>query len=53
MKKDPDKYAWVKYTRDLLCSYSVGNVWRDQSVLNKKLFLLILNKGFKDVLHKS
>ena len=24
--QDPDKYAWVKYTRDLLCSQGFGNV---------------------------
>ena len=37
--QDPDKYAWVKNTRDLLCSHSFGNVWRDQSVMNEKIFL--------------
>ena len=36
MMQDPDKYAWVKYTRDLLCSHGFGNVWRDQSVMNEK-----------------
>ena len=38
MMQDPDKYAWVKYTRDLLCSQGFRNVWRDQSVMNEKLF---------------
>ena len=37
MMQDPDKYAWVKYTRDLLCSHGFGNVWRDQSVMNDKI----------------
>ena len=39
MMQDPDKYACVKYTRDLLCSHGFGNVWKDQSVMNEKLFL--------------
>ena len=39
MMQDPDQYASVKYTRDLLCSHAFGNVWRDQSVMNEKLFL--------------
>ena len=29
MMQDPDKYAWVKYTRDLLCSVQVYVVSQD------------------------
>ena len=28
MMLDPDKYAWIKYTRDLLSSHCFGNVWK-------------------------
>ena len=48
MRQDPDKYAWVKYTRDLLCSHGVGNVWRDQFVINEKLFLANFEQRPKD-----
>ena len=48
MMQDPDKYAWVKYTRDLLCSHGFGNVWRDQSVMNEKLFLANFEQRLKD-----
>ena len=44
MMQDPDKYDWVKYTRDLLCSYTFGNVWRDQPVMNEKLFIAKFEK---------
>ena len=48
MMQDPDKYFWVKYTRDLLCSHGFGNVWRDQSVMNGKLFLANFEQRQKD-----
>ena len=48
MMQDPDKYAWVKYTRDLLCSHGFGNVWRNQSVMNEKLFLANFEQRLKD-----
>ena len=48
MIQDPDKYAWVKYTRDFLCSHGFGNVWRDQSVTNEKLFLANFEQRLKD-----
>ena len=48
MMQDPDKYAWVKYTRDLLCSHGFGNVWRDQSVMNENLFLANFEQRLKD-----
>ena len=48
MMQDPDKYAWVKYTRGLLCSHGFGNVWKDQSVMNEKLFLAKFEQGLKD-----
>ena len=48
MMQDPDKCVWVKCTRDLLCFHSFGNVWRDQSGMNVKLFLLIFEQRLKD-----
>ena len=35
MMQIADKYVWVKYIRNLLCSHGFGNVWRDQSVMNE------------------
>ena len=35
-------------TRDLLCSHGFGNVWRDQSVTNEKLFLANFEQRLKD-----
>ena len=46
--QDPDKYAWMKNTRDLLCSHGFGNVWRDQSVMNEKIFLANFEQRLKD-----
>ena len=48
MMQDPDKYAWVKYTRDLLCSHGLGNIWRDQPVMNEKLFLANFEQRLTD-----
>ena len=48
MMQDPDKYAWVKYTRDLLSSLGLGNVGRDQTVMNEKLFLANFEQKIKD-----
>ena len=50
MMQDPDKSAWVKYTRDLLCSHGFGNIWRDQSVMNEKLFLAHFEQRLKDTI---
>ena len=50
MMQDPDKYAWLKYTRDLLCSHGLGNVWRDQSVMSEKLFPANIEQRLKDTL---
>ena len=41
LMQDPD-------TRDLLCSHGFGNVWRDQSVMNEKLFLANFEQRLKD-----
>ena len=46
--QNPDKYIWVKYIRDLLCSHGFGNVWRDQSVVNEKLFVANFEQRLKD-----
>ena len=48
MMHDPDKYVWVKYTRDLLCSHGFGNVMRDQSVMNEKIFLANFEQRLKE-----
>ena len=48
MMQNPDKYIWVKYIRDLLCSHGFGNVWRDQSVVNEKLFVANFEQRLKD-----
>ena len=49
MMQDADRYhAWVKYTRDLLCSHGFGNVWRDQSVVNEILFITNFEQRLKD-----
>ena len=47
MMQDPDKYAWVKYTRAILCCHSFRNVWRDQSVMNET-FLANFEQRLKD-----
>ena len=48
MRQDPDKYAWVKYTRDLLCSHGFEKVWSDQSVISENLFLANFEQRLKD-----
>ena len=48
MMQDADKHAWVKYTRDVLCSHGFWNVWRDQSVMNEKLILANFEQRLKD-----
>ena len=48
MMQDPENYAHVKYTRDLLCFHGFGNVWRDQSVMNEKLFVTNFQQRLKD-----
>ena len=39
MMQNPEKYAGMTHIKDLLCSHGFGNIWRDQSVVNGKLFL--------------
>ena len=53
MMQDPDKYAWVKNIRDLLRFHDFGNVWRDQSVMNEKLFLGNFEERLKDTFIKK
>ena len=53
MMQDLDKYAWVKYTRDLLCSHGFGNVWREQSVINEKLYLANFEQRLKNKFIKT
>ena len=48
MMQHPDKYAWVKYTRDSLCSHGFENVGKDQSVMNEKLFFANFEQRLKD-----
>ena len=48
MMPDSDKCAWVKYTRDLLCSHGFGNVWEGHFVVNEKLFLANFEQRLKD-----
>ena len=49
MMQNPDKYVWVKCIKDLLCSHVFGNVWRDQSVMNEKLFVANFEQRLKDI----
>ena len=39
MMRNPEKYSWMTHIKDLLCSHGFENIWRDQSVVNGKLFL--------------
>ena len=43
-----EKYAWMTHIKDLLCSHGFGNICRDQSVVNEKLFLANLAQRLKD-----
>ena len=42
------KYAWMTHIKDLLSSHGFGNIWRDQSVVNVKLFLANFEQRLKD-----
>ena len=48
MMRHPEKYAWMTHIKDLLCSHCFGNIWRDQSVVNGKLFLVTFEQRLKD-----
>ena len=38
----------MTHIKDLLCSHGFGNIWRDQSVVNEKLFLANFAQRLKD-----
>ena len=48
MMRNPEKYAWMTHIKDLLCSHGFGNIWRDQSVVNEKLFIANFQQRLKD-----
>ena len=48
MMRNPEKYAWMTHIKDFLCSHSFGNIWRDQSVVNEKLFIANFEQRLKD-----
>ena len=41
----------MTHIKDLLCSRGFGNIWRDQSVVNEKLFLANFEQRLKDRAH--
>ena len=48
MMRNPEKYVWMTHIKDLLCSHGFGNNWRDQSVINGKLFLANFERRLRD-----
>ena len=48
MMRNPEKYAWMTHIKDLLCSHGFWNIWRDQTVVNGKLFLSNFEQRLKD-----
>ena len=48
MMQNPEKYAWMTHIKDLLFSHDFGNIWKDQSVVNGKLFQANFEQILKD-----
>ena len=48
MMQNPEKYACMTRIKDLMCFHGFGNICRDQSVVNGKLFLANFEQSLKD-----
>ena len=42
MMQNLEKYAGITHIKDLLCSRGFGKIWRDQSVVNRKLLVILI-----------
>ena len=48
MLQHPEKYAWIKHIKDLLCCHDFGYIWNDQAVANAKTFINLFEQRIKD-----
>ena len=48
MLQHPEKYAWIKHIKDLLCCHGFGYIWNDQAVANEKTFINLFEQRIKD-----
>ena len=49
MLQHPEKYAWIRHIKDLLCCHGFTSryIWNDQAVANEKAFITFLSSELK------
>ena len=48
MFQHPERSAWIKHIKDLLCCHGFEYIWKDQTVNNEKAFISLFECRIKD-----
>ena len=48
MLQCPEKYAWIRHIKDLLCCHGFGYIWNDQAVANERAFINLFEQRIRD-----
>ena len=50
MLQHPEKYAWIRHIKNLLCCHGFEYIWIDQAIANEKAFINLFEQRIKDEL---